>query len=260
MQVYDSFCPQRYLRQFYSSDTVPHDEQVIYGAIAKWLGDNQRVYATAIEVGCGPTIHHALPLVGFVQKLTMADYLLSNRAVVADWLTNPDHAHDWSARARCVLEFGNKPPDRETIQQLLDELRRTMQTPRHCDLTRTKPMGTDEVFDLATAYYTLENVACGMIGWRNTLANFASLCNDGGDLLVVAAANCSGYEVEGLEFPTEPINESHFLDHLPDFGFHRTQIELQTHRVFGWEEKGIERIIICGARGKIETKAAKCIG
>jgi hypothetical protein len=40
----------------------------------------------ALEFGCGPTVHHAFPLVNVAGEVHMAEFLASNRAQIEKWL------------------------------------------------------------------------------------------------------------------------------------------------------------------------------
>lgn len=53
--------------------------------LSAWLGTG-RTYDSAIDIGCGPTVHHAFPLAPFIREIHLADYLPANLAEVRLWL------------------------------------------------------------------------------------------------------------------------------------------------------------------------------
>ena len=65
-----------YPNKYYTLPALSDDEQAIFRHVGPWLAGE--FYQRGIEVGCGPTVHHALAVVPHVAELHLADYLESN--------------------------------------------------------------------------------------------------------------------------------------------------------------------------------------
>lgn len=79
---YSDFCPTTYLLHYYSEQVIPDDELIIFRELTQWLRQVGRHFEDAVEIGCGPTLHHAFPLAPWVSRLVLSDYVEANRAEI----------------------------------------------------------------------------------------------------------------------------------------------------------------------------------
>lgn len=108
----DDWAPRDYLWDYYRS--VQSDE----AATLRFLVESARLIGpvpTLLEVGCGPTVHHALPFAGGVGEIHVADFLDRNLSEVRLWTDGAPGAWDWSPFTREVLRYralrGRRRPD-----------------------------------------------------------------------------------------------------------------------------------------------------
>ncbi len=247
--LYDTFDPKAYLQQFYSGDVLPEDEAVNLGALTDWLGRTNRVYETALEFGCGPTIHHALPLgdANCVQALTLADYSVMNRAEVQRWINGDETAHNWDAYIRGYLELTGRQCDAEQVKQCAQAVRRLIRSVVPCDVLHDPCLESNETFDLVTSFYTVECATGSRDLWRTAIQRLLGLVKPGGSLFMTVMRNCSWYDVLGRRFPVASVNEDDIATVLPRFGFELKTAEIESVRVHGWEEEGFDSIVLVRA-------------
>ncbi len=67
---------RRYLDTYYRD--VTEDENLVAQLLAEHCLQLARRDSCALEIGCGPTIHHALTLAPYVSSIDLADYLPEN--------------------------------------------------------------------------------------------------------------------------------------------------------------------------------------
>ena len=252
-KLYNEFSPENYLSQFYTTEIVTHDEEVIYAELFRWLRQSNRRYQRAIEVGCGPTIHHALPLAPYVDSLTLADYSARNRNILTKWWRGTPDAHDWNVYIRRTLELGGGGIDGTAVDERTTLMRNCISDVCSCDLLQPAPLGKVDQFDLVSTFYTLENVAGDRESWPRIMSNFTSLCRPGGMIWIVAARHCNWYEFEGNRYPTASIDENDFLTVLPGLGFPSSNITVNAHPIRGWEQEGLQQIITLKAIRELST-------
>src|ERR1044071_8216648 len=87
---------RQYLDYYYGYDYVPDDEWKMFDFIAQGLREANTQFATGLELGCGPCLHHAAQAVRWVQHLDLADIQDSNLEEIRKWLRNDPGAFDWS--------------------------------------------------------------------------------------------------------------------------------------------------------------------
>lgn len=245
--LYDTFDPQAYLQQFYATSRVTEDEAVNFRASMEWLRRTGRVFDRALEVGCGPTIHHALPLIGSVRDLQLCDYSAANLAAVRKWLEQSPDAHDWGPYIRGFLEIAELPATDESVKRCEDSLRQLVRSVSRCDLLRDPPLDAGDGFDLVTSYYTAECAAGSRDAWPAVMQRLLSLVRPGGVFVTTAMRNCDWYDVLGRRFPAARVNETDFEELLPLHGFDPAQTEIEGVRVHGWEDEGFDSIVLVRA-------------
>ena len=136
---YSEWKPEDYLSEYYS-ELMP-DEQFAMEFLADWAGKTPFA-PTALEFGCGPTVHHLFPIAQVAGEIHMAEYLSSNREAVQDWIDRKPGAHNWDEFARETLRLrGHESPGMDEIQQVQDEARRRITAILPGDAFDPDPLG-----------------------------------------------------------------------------------------------------------------------
>src|SRR2546423_802580 len=104
---FEEWSARDYLTEYYSS--VMEDERHTLAFLIDSLRGLPEV-ERALDVGSGPCVHHAFPLVCAAKEIHCADFLPVNRAEIERWLRQEPHAHDWSAFTRETLRLEGAEP------------------------------------------------------------------------------------------------------------------------------------------------------
>jgi SAM-dependent methyltransferase len=224
--------PGEYLRQYYATSHVSAAEFAHYAFARRHFERTGRRFGRAVEVGCGPTLHHAALIVPHVDHLTLTDYLPANLAEVRRWLDAEPDAHDWGVYFSGLSAAADPMPLlRERVQALLP-----------VDVRHLRPLGGMPPFDLVASYYCLECVSGEQDEWRQRLANVSRLVAPGGVLLLGALRRCHEYHVLGRVFPTALVDESDFAAELPNLGFAPAGTVIEAAPVAEWAGQGFDSI------------------
>jgi len=127
-----------------------------------------RRFGVAIEVGCGPTLHHAFALVPHVEELHLSDYLPQNLQEVHRYLSAEPGAHNWDVYISGILTVeGEVAPSAVAERKRL--LRYRVRTLKVVDIRRPQPLADHTTYDLVASYYCAECVATTREEWRQYL-------------------------------------------------------------------------------------------
>lgn len=197
---------------------------------------------TALEFGCGPTIHHAAMLVPFVRSIHLADYLPQNLEQVRRWLNGHPEAHNWDVYlAGALAEEGLTRP--EDLVERKEQLRQRVTALKQGNIRQENPLGDGATYDLVASFYCLEAVTADRAEWALFLARLARLVRPGGILLLGAVRRCNVYHVFEREFPTTYLDESDFAAELPRVGFPAEQTVIRVAEGVGWGEQGFDSVL-----------------
>lgn len=233
--------PQDYLRQYYSTPYITDDEQCHLTFLANGLQRLSRKYRLGVEVGCGPTVHHAMPLIDYVDQIYMTDLLSENLDEVRLWLQDDPRAHQWDAYLSAVLDVEDGRI-RESLECRKQAMRQRVTRLFPADLREPMSLGTGEVYDLIVSYYCFENVATCHHDWRSLLKNLCNQLKPGGVMFMGAALHCREYYVLNRSFPCVPLELKDFADALPTLGFPPEQTEIIVKDNISWGAQGIKSI------------------
>lgn len=245
--------PQDYLRQYYSKPYISDDERCHLTFLAKGLQRLSRKYRLGVEVGCGPTIHHAMPLIDYVDEIHMSDLLSNNLDEVRLWLNDDPRAHRWDAYLSAVVD-SEDGRIREPLECRKQAMRQRVTRLIPADLREPSSLGMGEIYDLILAYYCLENVATSLQEWRLLLRSLCNQLKPGGVLFMGAALHCHEYHVLNRSFPCVPLDLKDFADALPTLGFPSAQTEITVNDNISWETQGIKSICCIRAEKSSLTK------
>jgi hypothetical protein len=190
-----------YLRNYYGHAAVPADEAHMFRFIAGELRRIGRRFERALELGCGPVLHHAAQVIPWVERLDMADYQQSNLDEIQRWLRKDPQAFDWSvfiAGRSGVLDAedgeGGTLAEREELMRSRIRLMR-------CDLRNHLPLGSPVAYPLVVSCYCAEWVDPTFEGWRLTMRKVTSLVAPGGWLLLVGVLETDCCVINGRRVP-----------------------------------------------------------
>ncbi|KAF0287872.1 Phenylethanolamine N-methyltransferase [Amphibalanus amphitrite] len=137
-QLYASFDPARYHREYYSEvdPEVQFFLQQLHQTFAEGLTDCPG--REVLDIGCGPTITAVLSASRWADTITMADLVPANREAVMEWLKEWEDQLDWSPHLKYVaaLEGGGVTPS-----QLADRIRRKVNRVLPADVLQEEPLG-----------------------------------------------------------------------------------------------------------------------
>ena len=196
--------PQAYLQEYYPTDTVTADEQAILAYLVRYLKSTGRRFRDAIEVGCGPTIHHSVPVVPYVDELHVADIVPTNLSTVRAWLTAAPNAYDWDLYVRTVLELegGTSGIAEHTVAQRKQQVRATVSALKHIDLRDPQPLGEQRTYELVLSFYCADSATASKPEWRVLMQHLLTLLAPGGTLIVSALRQAPYYTVGDHRFPS----------------------------------------------------------
>jgi hypothetical protein len=207
---------RQYLDYYYAQPSLPDDEVMIFRFIANGLRDIGRRFEAGLELGCGPTLHHAAQLVPWVDRLDLADVQEPNLEEIRRWLRAEPGAFDWSVYLGGVLDAeagrGGSLADREAL------LRARIQLAR-CDLREPYPLGAAVQYPLVASNYCIEWVIPDVAGWRATMRNVSSLVATGGWLFLVGVHATDYCMINGRRVPCAHITQDDVRGALVDLGF-----------------------------------------
>lgn len=248
--IYDlQWNPQEYLRQYYSQDFIPDDEEAIYQRVIAYLQSKGRTFTRALEFGCGPTVHHLTPLMPWVEEIHLADYLSANLQEVGKWLWAEPDAHDWDINIRRALEIETQSEiTKEAIEARKELIRSKVTALKPCDARRAQPLGDGAVYDLVFSAYCVDAATDSKQEWRQLMSNLLRLCADDGVAIIVTSHKAQHYLVGSQNFPFANIDECDLSDVLVAAEF---QVTLETVTIKDWTEAGFDGIVIAIAEKAI---------
>lgn len=241
----DSFDPRQYLHQYYSLPALAADDAALFRTLAAWLRRTGRVFPTALDLGCGPTLHNSFALAPFAHRIDLADYLPANLAEIRAWLAGCPEAHDWDPLLHGVLACEGTPPDQLPARKALYASRVGDLLP--CDLRRELPLGRPAAYNLVTSFFCPECVAPDLHAWRAIMARVLALVRPGGSIFFAAMRDCRRYAVLGSWFPATPLTEPDFLDLLPRHGFPPRTVAVHAVPAPDWADDGFDHILLVHA-------------
>lgn len=240
--------PRAYLRQYYSQAFIPDDEEAIYQRLIAYLQRRGRVFARALDFGCGPTVHLLTPLAPWVTEMHLADYLPGNLAEVGKWLRAEADAHDWDNKIRRALEIETRGAvSDEALAARKRLLRGQVTALKHCDVRQPQPLGAAAVYDLVLSAYCVDAATSDKDEWRRWLGHLLTLCATGGTVVLVSARKSAQYQVGDQLFPEASVDETDIAAALAAAGFDPGRILIEAVPLKTWADVAFDGIVIAMA-------------
>lgn len=222
-----------YLHTYYSG--APQiDEQVV----SRFLVRQARRLrgGTFVEIGCGPTIHHALPIVAHVEAIHFLDYLAENQHEIELWRQAAPTAHDWRLFTRLSLTDTGVEPTPAAVAAREALLRARIARVGACNLLEPTPPADVGAFAAAGCFYCAEEVGISKAAWAQVMARVAAYVRPGGTLFVAALAGMDSYRVEdalghATELPCANITADDLRALLPQLGFPLDTACIEEHAI-----------------------------
>jgi len=216
-----------YLSEYYSE--VLDDERHALQFLADALRGMPEV-ERALDVGCGPCVHHCFPLVPYAREIHCADYVAGNRDAIARWIAGGDGAHDWRAFATQSLICEGAPAGPDDVARRQAAARERITRVMACDVRAADPVGADArgSYALVTSHYCAEAISTDKAVFRANMKNLASLVAPGGVLVTSACGAADFYKVGARTFPCSGVTAHEVLSSLTAVGFRDIDLRIRS--------------------------------
>jgi hypothetical protein len=227
--IIDDWNPDAYLDHEYGGTEIAASLTRIFRFVSSQLRRIGRQFDSALEFGCGPTLHNAAVSVPWTRRLDLADRNPDNLERLRRWLANRADAHDWTSLiggAGGVLEAENDgQPASPTELAGRQALMRERIHVRGADILATLPLGEPVKYPLVTTYFCLEWVTPTIEGWRTHLARLVTLLEDGGWLVMAVSLETHFCIIDGRTFRSAFLSQQTIAQALTDIGLDASTIQ-----------------------------------
>ncbi len=244
-----------YLRQYYTAERpVTDDEKAVcrfIHSIAPKLG----LLGRAIDIGCGPTVHHALMLAPYVKSLYLADYLEENFAPVKRWVAKEPGAWDWARYTSFCLEVEGSEITPAAVDNREMLTRSRIEGYEAINLLVDPPLGKKAPeFDLVTAFYCTEEIALTLSAWKKVIHRTVGLLRPGGSVLLACLEDTDFYHVQASDgttrsLPSARITADDLKGVLLELGFKDSAIDIRVERTPSQADEGVTGVLLAFATG-----------
>lgn len=240
---------RKYLRSYYTGEP-PADER----RLARFLIEQapRLPRGPFLELGCGPTVHHLLPLAPHVSALHVRDYLAENLHEVRRWQAGEPGAHDWRPFTRAALADAGLPSDELAMSARERLVRELLVSIGHCNLLEDPPPHDLGAFPAVGCFYCAEEVGVTLPAWRLVMRRVAAHVAPGGTLLLASLAGMTSFamtrddgNVEHL--PCAPVELEHLRELLPELGFPPATSSIE-HCPIAVPDVGVTATLLVAAR------------
>ena len=201
----NEFNAQEYLNTFYASNEGnPNEEgqfefygEQIYRFYKKYSRKWNIKTARLLEFAGGPVIANLISAVPYVNQITFAAYLESERKEVELWKHGKEGAHDWSSDFKCTLNDVEPRVDRvagsnpktpqgdNTWREREDLLRKRITDIIPCDIFCDNPLLVkQEPFEVIQTSLCLEVVCATFAEYKDGVRKLVGLLKPGGFLIM----------------------------------------------------------------------------
>ncbi len=236
-----------YMETFYRNKPPTNDERAVLTFLAAHL---HRIVGTPVvlEVGCGPTVHHAMSFATRAAEIHMADYLPENLEEVRKWRDDEPGAYNWIAYADLVLQLQARFSGQHDTAALEAISREKMRALLPCDLRRHHILGAATTYPVVTAFYCTEEVGISLSRWEEVMANLGRVVAPGGHLFMACLRETDFYLVGDTRYPCACISESDVQRVLPRLGFDMANTVVEAAQVDGQDAEGVVGVIMVAAQ------------
>jgi len=245
---FEKWNPKDYLSQYYLTEKIAEDELHILKFCIEFLKSGEHHFTEVLDVGTGPTIHHAVPFAPHVDSIYLSDYLASNLTEIRNWIERHPQAHDWDPYLAGTLELeGRQVTDADT-EERANLLRQKIKELLPCDIFKSDPIESDKKFPLVTSFYCADSATHSKEAWVLAMENILSMVAPGGWFIMSALEKAKSYKVESLEFPSAEVNKFDVQKVLEISDFKPDSIVVKVVPIQVWKNEGFDGIIIARAQ------------
>lgn len=220
--TYDLFDPQAYLNAYYGEIGTEADGLLRF-LVDVFAGlDNE---LTVLEFGGGPTIIGLIAAAQRANEIHYCDYLLTNRAVIEEWLAGSADAFDWSPFIAQTLQY---EAANTTVAERAEQIRRVLTRVMPCDIFKSPPVATDTVYDVVMAHYCLDAVTDSRAEWINNIRKLKTLLKPGGTFVMSSLREAHFSDFGGSRFPNVYLMEEDVREALLAAGFRSDSVHIES--------------------------------
>lgn len=255
MNIHTNWSAQDYLSEYYLTGEIAEDELYVFEYLIKFLINQKKTFSSVLDFGCGPTIHHIIPIVNFAKEIYLSDFLQQNLDEVQRWLGNGKNAHDWNVYLDGVLNIEKKLGVKSSYDshQLETANGRAQLIKSHVsgllvgDILQSNPIAPyKKKFALVTSFYCAEAATHIKSEWLKAMSSLLNLVEKKGWFITAAIINSDGYKMGNNTVPATNIDEKDMHKVLEKNGF--TDIDVKVVPVTMWTNHGFKGIML--AKGK----------
>jgi len=254
--------PDSYLRQYYGVERpVTDDETAVYDFIRERVAPQLTGHESCLEIGCGPTVHHAIMLSPHIGSLTMSDYLEGNLQRVESWRHNTSQAWNWNRYTAFFIERDGEVASEDAVSAREELTRSKLIETRPINILERHPLGrADLTYDVVSTFYCTEEVALNVARWQEAMVAVTSLVNPGGHLLMSCLYDSDFYHILGEDssvrtLPCARITEETLSKTLEDLGFVITPESIKLVQTPEQEAEGVPGVLLVFAQKRLATDA-----
>lgn len=242
----EHWSPADYLADYYRE--VQPDEQITLRFLceaAALIGD----VPTALEFGCGPTVHHLIPFAPRAATIDVADYLDRNLDAVRAWVSGAPEAWNWTPFAHFTLhcELG-RPPTECELSEREALTRERIGAFLRGDARRGQPLGTAQRYPLVVCCFCPDSITDDLAEWRQCAINVSALVAPGGWYVLTALHDAGSYRVGDVDFPSAGVSVDDVAGALRDAGFSRLGTTILTERAGDLDGHGFDSVLLSISR------------
>jgi hypothetical protein len=242
---------RRYLETYYT--TVNEDEPPIASFLVEQARLLSSLHLRALEIGCGPTVHHALSIAPYIEFLDMADYLPDNLTEIQKWKENKPDAFSWSIYTKMILQKEGETSTSKQVEERENVLRKKIRNLYSCDVTKSPPLSEVGSYPLVVSFYCAEEVGTTSAEWEKVMGNISMMVSPGGYLFLSALRDTSRYilgDPDGKHewLPCAFITEELLKQCLNKLGFVSESIDVRSVNTPELVNLGIPGILMAKAQ------------
>lgn len=244
-----------YLRQYYHpTRSITDDEKATFNFIQK-VSPKLNNIKSCIEVGCGPTIHHAIMIAPFVETIDFSDYLEENLAHVQRWIKGEPDAWDWSTYAKYCLEKEGHAVNPQSVKSREDLTRKKAKSILPINVLSSNPLGNLNLkYDLVATFYCTEEVALTNSRWREVMKAITTLVKPGGQLLISCLEDTDFYHIQtpdgaSKDLPCARVTKNDLCEVLAELGYEDDMI-VEVQRTPEQVHEGVNGVVSALAKLK----------
>jgi hypothetical protein len=204
-----------------------------------------------VEISCEATVHHAVPMVPWVDRIVLSDFRDAAREVATQWRDNAPGAFCWDHYTEMSLRHEGTEASPAGVAERTAELRRKIVDIVPCDVLAlpfvTVPLTASSLFGM---FFVAGEVGENLDGWHRVMELVTGSIPRGAHFFITALRGMAEYTVHrpdgsDKKYPCAELCEEHFREVLPDLGFEDVRVEgLQIPN----PDIGLDGVIMVSAR------------